>query len=262
MDSLRSLSMVLFALAMTGARRSCRGPSSCTSTRRRCGTCHSELLVAFSCKRCGFCPSCGARRMAESAALLVDEVFPEQPVCQWVLSVPPPLRFLFASGPDLLGRVLGIVYRSIAMHLCAKAGFSRKTAEAGAVTLIQRFGSALNLNVHLLCHRGSDRRRYEEPMLALGQRFTVVENAMIGTLVGAVNATDGDGDALSFTIASGNAHGIFDINSPTDQWSIAKAAVLDFESVQSYSLGITVSDSKVPAKNISRSLGLNVWHQD
>lgn len=99
-------------------------------------------------------------------------------------------------------------------------------------------------------------------MLALGQRFTVVENAMIGTLVGAVNATDGDGDALSFTIASGNAHGIFDINSPTDQWSIAKAAVLDFESVQSYSLGITVSDSKVPAKNISRSLGLNVWHQD
>lgn len=29
-----------------------------------------------------------------------------------------------------------------------KAGFSRKTAQAGAVTLIQRFGSALNLNVH------------------------------------------------------------------------------------------------------------------
>jgi hypothetical protein len=27
-------------------------------------------------------PSCGARRMAESAALLVDEVFPHQPVRQ------------------------------------------------------------------------------------------------------------------------------------------------------------------------------------
>jgi ribosomal protein S27E len=56
--------------------------------RVRCDTCHAERLVAFSCKRRGFCPSCGARRMAESAALLVDEVFPEQPVRQWVLSVP------------------------------------------------------------------------------------------------------------------------------------------------------------------------------
>jgi hypothetical protein len=36
--------------------------------------CKHEKLVAFSCKRKGFCPSCGARRMAESAALLVDVV--------------------------------------------------------------------------------------------------------------------------------------------------------------------------------------------
>ena len=86
--------------------------------------------------------------MAESAALLVDEVFPEQPVRQWVLSVPFPLRFLFASRPDVMGGVLGIVYRCNATHLIKKAGLSRKTAQAGAVTLIQRFGSALNLNVH------------------------------------------------------------------------------------------------------------------
>jgi ribosomal protein S27E len=39
--------------------------------RVRCEDCHHEHLVAFSCKRRGFCPSCGARRMAESAALLV-----------------------------------------------------------------------------------------------------------------------------------------------------------------------------------------------
>jgi hypothetical protein len=42
----------------------------------------------------------------------------------------------------------GIVYRCIATHLVKTAGFSRKTAQTGAVTLIQRFGSALNLNVH------------------------------------------------------------------------------------------------------------------
>ena len=88
------------------------------------------------------------RRMAESAALLVDEVFPEQPVRQWVLSFPYPLRFLFASRPAIMGQVLGIVYRVIAGHLIKKAGFTRRTARTGAVTLIQRFGSALNLNLH------------------------------------------------------------------------------------------------------------------
>jgi hypothetical protein len=116
--------------------------------RVRCDTCHAEHLVAFSCRRRGFCPSCGARRMAESAALLVDEVFPEQPVRQWVLSFPYPLRFLFASRLAIMGQVLGIVYRAIAGHLIQKAGLTRKRARTGAVTLIQRFGSALNLNVH------------------------------------------------------------------------------------------------------------------
>ncbi len=117
--------------------------------RLRCDSCHGEHLVAFSCKRRAICPSCGARRMAESAALLVDEVFPARPVRQWVLSFPYPLRFLLASQPALLGQVLGIVYRTLAAHLIEKAGYTRKTARTGAVTLIQRFGSAINLNPHL-----------------------------------------------------------------------------------------------------------------
>jgi len=41
--------------------------------------------------------------MAESSALLVDEVFPHQPVRQWVLSFPFQLRFLFASRPVITG---------------------------------------------------------------------------------------------------------------------------------------------------------------
>jgi hypothetical protein len=44
--------------------------------------------------------------------------------------------------------VLGIVYRCIATHLIKKADFSCTAARTGAVTLIQRFGSALNLNLH------------------------------------------------------------------------------------------------------------------
>src|SRR5690606_15533728 len=59
-----------------------------------------------------------------------------------------PLRFLFASKPDAIGPVLGIVQRVIAAWLADQAGVERASAQCGAVTLIQRFGSALNLNVH------------------------------------------------------------------------------------------------------------------
>ena len=47
-----------------------------------------------------------------------------------------------------MGKALGIVYRTIATYLIRKAGYTKSTVHAGAVTLIQRFGSALNLNIH------------------------------------------------------------------------------------------------------------------
>ena len=121
-----------------------------------CEHCHAERLLAFSCKKRGFCPSCGARCMAESARHLAEEVFGPRPVRQWVLSVPVPLRLLFANKPDAIGPVLGIVHRVIAGWLAAQPGVDRASAQCGTVTLIQRFGSALNLNIHLhmLCLDG------------------------------------------------------------------------------------------------------------
>jgi ribosomal protein S27E len=116
--------------------------------RVQCESCHQEQLVAFSCKRRGFCPSCGSARMVESAVMLVDSILPHQPIRQWVLSVPFPLRWLFASEPRVLGKALEVVTRAISTYLVKKAGFTHKTAKTGAVTLIQRFGSALNLNIH------------------------------------------------------------------------------------------------------------------
>jgi hypothetical protein len=86
--------------------------------------------------------------MADSAALLVDDILPHKPMRQWVLSFPFPLRFLFASNPKAMSGVLGIVYRAIATHLAHKAGIAATMAKSGAVTLIQRFGGALNLNIH------------------------------------------------------------------------------------------------------------------
>ena len=85
------------------------------------------------------------------AAHLVDQVIPRVPIRQWVLSLPILLRILFAAHPELLAPVLRIIHRVIAGFLRKQAGLKRAAADTGAVTLIQRFGSAANLNIHLHC---------------------------------------------------------------------------------------------------------------
>jgi ribosomal protein S27E len=118
--------------------------------RVKCDGCRHEHLVAFSCKCRGFCPSCGARRMVETSAHLIDHVLPAVPVRQWVLSFPWPIRFLLSTRPEAVTRVLAIVVRAIESSLIRRAGLTRKGgASGGVVTLIQRFGGAVNLNLHL-----------------------------------------------------------------------------------------------------------------
>jgi hypothetical protein len=80
---------------------------------------------------------------------LVDHLIPRVPVRQWVLSFPIPLRVLFAAHPELLTPVLQVVHRIIASFLVKQSGLKRTEAATGAVTLIQRFGSAGNLNIHM-----------------------------------------------------------------------------------------------------------------
>jgi ribosomal protein S27E len=103
--------------------------------RVKCDGCRHEHLVAFSCKRRGFCPSCGARRMVESAAHLVDHVFPEAPVRQFVLTFPFPLRFLFAAQPEALTAVLAVVQCGISTFVIRHSGLTVSSgARTGAVT--------------------------------------------------------------------------------------------------------------------------------
>lgn len=69
----------------------------------RCELCRLERLVAFSCKKRGSCPSCGARRMADDCRDAVrrakQEPEPRRP------------RFLFAAYPDALAWALEVIYR-------------------------------------------------------------------------------------------------------------------------------------------------------
>ena len=93
--------------------------------------------------------------MAQTAAHLVDHVIPHVPVRQWVLiwviRLPIPLRLLLAAQPKLVTPVLQGVHRGTTRHLLGQAGLKADEAGSGAVTLIQRFGSAANLNIHLHC---------------------------------------------------------------------------------------------------------------
>jgi hypothetical protein len=87
--------------------------------------------------------------MTERAAHLIDHVLPHVPVRQWVLSLPFELRYRLAWDHELCRAVLAIYTRAL-------LGFYRKRAKGsghdegrtGTVTVIQRFGGALNLNIH------------------------------------------------------------------------------------------------------------------
>jgi hypothetical protein len=120
--------------------------------RLGCDTCKHELLVPFSCKRRGFCPSCAGRRMAQTAAHLVEQVIPWVPTRQWVVSVPIPLRYWMAGSQDLTAKVHTIIRTTIGQYYVNQAvtgGLERATVHPGSVTFIQRFGSAINVNLHV-----------------------------------------------------------------------------------------------------------------
>ena len=124
--------------------------------RARCTSCGQGFVVAFSCKGRGVCPSCNGRRMAQTAAHLVDRVIPPVPVRQWVISVPKRLRCFLADRPSAVAALTRIFIEEIERLLCTAAGSTRDghrpsvaRPRLGAVSFLHRFGSAINHHVHL-----------------------------------------------------------------------------------------------------------------
>jgi len=111
------------------------------------------MVVALSCKRRGFCPSCTGRRMADVAPHLVDKVLPEVPIRQWVCSLPWALRYPLGYDRRLCADVLDAFVRALTRSLCRRArrqlGLRSVTdALVGAVTFIQCSDGSLRLNPH------------------------------------------------------------------------------------------------------------------
>jgi hypothetical protein len=122
--------------------------------RLGCDTCKHEVLLAFSCKRRGFCPSCAGRHLVQTATHLVERVIPWVPTRQWVVSVPAPLRYWMAASQELTAKVHTIIRTTIGQFYVHKAvirGFERANIQPESVTFIQRFRSAINLNLHFHC---------------------------------------------------------------------------------------------------------------
>jgi len=130
-----------------------------------CEHCPETKVIALSCKGRGFCPSCLGRRMAQTAANLVDHVLPEDvPLRQWVLTFPFELRARIGFDAKLLSEISGVVndallgfYERALRERVGPLGMpgagatkrKRRKLQSGTVTVVQRTSSDLKLNPHL-----------------------------------------------------------------------------------------------------------------
>ncbi len=123
----------------------CRG-----FARLKCESCGEQHLVAFSCKGRGFCPSCLGRRMASTAANLVEHVLPTAALRQWVLTVPHPWRKRLAYDGELLGALTRIFVSTVlGFYKTRLKKEGAANGQSGAVVVVQRTSSDLKTNPHL-----------------------------------------------------------------------------------------------------------------
>ncbi|MFK7819546.1 MAG: cadherin domain-containing protein, partial [Planctomycetaceae bacterium] len=82
------------------------------------------------------------------------------------------------------------------------------------------------------------------PVIPGGQSFSIGEDAVANAVVGTVLASDADtvGTLVSWAIHRGNDDGIFQIATGTGEITIADPTNLDFESADTYTLEVSVSD--------------------
>lgn len=111
-----------------------------------CTNCDKDFFIAFSCKGRGLCPSCNTRAMVETAAHLVENVIPQVPVRQFVISFPMRIRH-YLQTHKILQAVLKIVIDEIRKCLIACSPRFTDT-KIGAISFIQHFGNTLNYHPH------------------------------------------------------------------------------------------------------------------
>lgn len=110
------------------------------AARAYCDTCKHSLLVAFSCKKRGICPSCQAKRAVMFAEHLYNSVLQDVPHRHTVFTIPKRLRAYFKYDRGLYRILFGAAWGALSGSL---------GKGAAAVLTLQTAGEALNFHPHL-----------------------------------------------------------------------------------------------------------------
>jgi len=113
------------------------------AARVYCDTCKHSLLVAFSCKKRGLCPSCGAKRAVKFGEHLYDSVLERTPHRHCGFTLPKRLRGYFRYDRSLNN----ILFQAAATAMQTALGSDSQTT--ALVLTVQTAGEALNFNPHL-----------------------------------------------------------------------------------------------------------------
>ena len=113
------------------------------AARVYCDGCKYSLLIAFSCKRRGVCPSCGAKRAVKFAEHIYNEVIEDVPHRHTVFTIPKRLRVFFKYDRTLLS----ILFQAAWYALSEVLGINER--ELAAIFTVQTAGEALHYHPHL-----------------------------------------------------------------------------------------------------------------
>jgi len=122
--------------------------------RVKCRACNHEYLLAFSCKRRHFCPSCHAKRVVEFGEFACSNVLKNVPHRHFVFSIPKIIRIYFLFDRTLLKELSKIAWKVLGLYY--KNAVNKQDAAPAAVASIQTFGDFLGFNphLHILCADG------------------------------------------------------------------------------------------------------------
>jgi len=115
--------------------------------RVKCNNCGHEYLLAFSCKRRHFCPSCHQKRVVEFGEWLCEQVIKAVPHRHFIFSIPKILRRYFLYNRGLLSELSRCAWESLKAFF--QEAVPEEDAVPGAVITIQSFGDFLGFNPHL-----------------------------------------------------------------------------------------------------------------
>lgn len=123
------------------------GDLHCGFSRVKCKGCGHEYILAFSCKRRQFCPSCHQKRVIEFGEWLCGEVLKSVPHRQWVFSIPKRLRIYFLYDRRLLAKLSLCGWKVLNRYV--KQVVPYDDAKPGAVITVHTFGSFQEFHPHI-----------------------------------------------------------------------------------------------------------------